>query len=599
MLFNFLRSQARELRCCHFPVAVAGLLAFLVAGIAAATPGVLDTTFGDMGLARADVSGSIDNRVPSMLPMRDGSIAMAGTCLRSTYGLCVTRWSADGLLDTSFASGTGQAFATACAWSRNVLITEQHDGKLIVVASGDAQNSSGGDICVLRFTADGVLDSSFGNGGRTFLSTNDDDEYPTALTTLSDGRMLIVSSCVLVVGSGQTIREVYGCAFMLRANGALDTSFGAGGVAPLYFGLASTRAKLLSSVIEQPDGRILIGGTCSANGGGSTVFCAGKLTASGQFTPAMGGNFILAPVAGLDVFSSSPSDIYGRTAAKLAAAENGKLYVAGTCFTGNVLRVCVLRLNADGTLDVSFDGQGYLVVPMGSILSDRLKQISIQQDGKVLVTGSCSTEGAFIDDMCIARLESSGTLDFGFGQAGVVRITSLPSNQAIEIEGAQLLLSGKLVVSGGCRSIGSDYSLSARHCVIRLEGSPYPTQSCALNVDANLVTRPDSDAMLVLRYLTGYRSQSFIANTVGPNPGRSNAEIETYLADLLAQGKLDADGDGQSLAMTDGLLILRAMLGLTGDALTAGAVNTAHPNARNAQQILTWIESTHGVACLP
>ena len=49
--------------------------------------------------------------------------------------------------------------------------------------------------------------------------------------------------------------------------------------------------------------------------------------------------------------------------------------------------------------------------------------------------------------------------------------------------------------------------------------------------------------------------------------------------------------------MTDGLLILRAMLGLSGDALTAGAVNTAHPNARNAQQILTWIESTHGVAC--
>lgn len=41
------------------------------------------------------------------------------------------------------------------------------------------------------------------------------------------------------------------------------------------------------------------------------------------------------------------------------------------------------------------------------------------------------------------------------------------------------------------------------------------------------------------------------------------------------------------------------MLGLSGDALTAGAVNAVHPNARNAQQILTWVESTHGVACLP
>ena len=51
--------------------------------------------------------------------------------------------------------------------------------------------------------------------------------------------------------------------------------------------------------------------------------------------------------------------------------------------------------------------------------------------------------------------------------------------------------------------------------------------------------------------------------------------------------------------MTDGLLLIRAMLGLAGDALTAGATNAAHPNVRNAQQILSWIESTHGVACLP
>jgi hypothetical protein len=47
------------------------------------------------------------------------------------------------------------------------------------------------------------------------------------------------------------------------------------------------------------------------------------------------------------------------------------------------------------------------------------------------------------------------------------------------------------------------------------------------------------------------------------------------------------------------LLILRAMLGLSGDALVAGARNASHPNVRDAKQILTWIELTHGVACLP
>lgn len=54
--------------------------------------------------------------------------------------------------------------------------------------------------------------------------------------------------------------------------------------------------------------------------------------------------------------------------------------------------------------------------------------------------------------------------------------------------------------------------------------------------------------------------------------------------------------------MTDGLLMLRAMLGLSGDALTTGAMgkpSAAHPTLRSAQQILQWIETTHGVACLP
>jgi hypothetical protein len=54
--------------------------------------------------------------------------------------------------------------------------------------------------------------------------------------------------------------------------------------------------------------------------------------------------------------------------------------------------------------------------------------------------------------------------------------------------------------------------------------------------------------------------------------------------------------------MTDGLLILRATLGLSGDALTVGAMgkpSAAYPTLRNAQQILQWIETTHGVACLP
>jgi hypothetical protein len=88
-------------------------------------------------------------------------------------------------------------------------------------------------------------------------------------------------------------------------------------------------------------------------------------------------------------------------------------------------------------------------------------------------------------------------------------------------------------------------------------------------------------------------------SALGLNPLSYNATNRRTLRPTQTDGKLDVDGDGEANAMTDGVLILRAMLGLSGDALIAGATDASHPNVRDAKQILTWIESTHGVACLP
>jgi hypothetical protein len=96
-----------------------------------------------------------------------------------------------------------------------------------------------------------------------------------------------------------------------------------------------------------------------------------------------------------------------------------------------------------------------------------------------------------------------------------------------------------------------------------------------------------------------FRCNALPGSALGANPGRTPQQITDHFAQLKATGKLDVDGDGEANALTDGLLILRAMLGLSGDALIAGASNASHPNVRDAKQILTWIEATHGVACLP
>ena len=56
---------------------------------------------------------------------------------------------------------------------------------------------------------------------------------------------------------------------------------------------------------------------------------------------------------------------------------------------------------------------------------------------------------------------------------------------------------------------------------------------------------------------------------LGTNARRNAAQIEAHIATYLTL--FDVDGDGSTLAATDGLLVVRRLLGLSGPALTAGA----------------------------
>ena len=90
--------------------------------------------------------------------------------------------------------------------------------------------------------------------------------------------------------------------------------------------------------------------------------------------------------------------------------------------------------------------------------------------------------------------------------------------------------------------------------------------------DSGAPTRYDAatDGALVVRYLFGLRGSALVNGAVATGVAtRSGADIAIYLDARL--GSMDVDGDGVVLATTDGLMILRYMLGLRGTALTAGA----------------------------
>lgn len=102
-----------------------------------------------------------------------------------------------------------------------------------------------------------------------------------------------------------------------------------------------------------------------------------------------------------------------------------------------------------------------------------------------------------------------------------------------------------------------------------------------LDIDANGgVNRYDAatDGMMVLRYLLGYRGAAISTSVTGAGATRTPAQIETHLAGLVPL--LDVDGDGVARATTDGVLIVRYLLGLRLGPLLQGVAPGPNSAAR-------------------
>jgi uncharacterized repeat protein (TIGR02543 family) len=80
-----------------------------------------------------------------------------------------------------------------------------------------------------------------------------------------------------------------------------------------------------------------------------------------------------------------------------------------------------------------------------------------------------------------------------------------------------------------------------------------------------------TDGLLIVRYLFGSSDTALASGAVGDTAARTTpTAITTYLTDI--KPLLDVDGNGEADAPTDGLLILRRLFGVTGTALTSGAI---------------------------
>jgi len=128
--------------------------------------------------------------------------------------------------------------------------------------------------------------------------------------------------------------------------------------------------------------------------------------------------------------------------------NDGKIVVAGDSWNGIDDQFAVLRYNADGSQDITFDGDGKVTTAFGGSSDGNQRSangVVMQPDGKIVVAGHSWTDYTTNYDFGAVRYNADGSLDTTFSGDGKVRtnITSQDFGQGVALQA-----DGKIVVAG-------------------------------------------------------------------------------------------------------------------------------------------------------
>jgi len=370
-----------------------------------AAPGDLDPTFGNAGRVIFDDTG--DDNWPAgggLLP--DGRILVGRGNSSAADDFSVLRFHADGSVDSSFDHDGRTSLDIPGIKGETHSVFLQPDGKVIVVGWIREGENLAQRLGLARYLADGSLDSSFGNNGWVRSEATFQGLSLSAVLQ-PDGRLVIAGHAYPAGWSGSDIA-------MARFNpdGSLDHSFGQNG----YAYTESNAFEWMSQLVRQPDGKLLLFMDVEASSPKAwydwqaTIM---RFEPDGQpdQTFGVGGR---APLLNETSFSSGLALADGRILAALASDP----YPWDIAYCGALLT----RVQPDGRLDESFGTDGVSQQPFDGCQTFGPSML-IDPQGAILINGGRTTNwpGAMVIDSfdhVVTRVNSSGELDRSFGRDG-------------------------------------------------------------------------------------------------------------------------------------------------------------------------------------
>jgi uncharacterized delta-60 repeat protein len=405
---------------------VAGAL-MSIASPAVAADGDLDPTFGSGGRVITDF-GSFDRALAAL--QADGKIVAAG---QIDDRVAVVRYNADGSLDPTF--GTGGFVTTdvgSAGGDRAEDVVVLADGRILVVGTADNE-----DFMLVRYQSSGSLDPSFGSGGIvttdfSVFSGLDPVDEAAAVAVQQNGRILAAG----VAGEGGLGSAAIALARYLP-DGALDATFGTGGL--VVTDLQSNEDERASSLVVQPDGRVVVGGASPTVGQGSFAdFVIVRYDSDGTLDPTFG----QAGVATSDFGNGEDDEV-----AALLLLPDGRVVAAGRASFSGQTRFALARYTTSGALDPTFGSGGLVNTDLfGQNNQEGALDAALQADGKVVAAGFAETGNGDVA-FALLRYTSQGSLDPSFGAGGIV-ITDFLAGLDDRASGVVLQPDGRIVAAG-------------------------------------------------------------------------------------------------------------------------------------------------------
>ncbi|MBX7105605.1 MAG: hypothetical protein K1X57_16090 [Gemmataceae bacterium] len=272
----------------------------------------------------------------------------------------------------------------------------------------------------------GQLDPTFGAGGivTTHIGyASSDTGYDIA--TDATGNVLVAAT--VDNGSDTDIAVI-----RYSSAGALDTTFGIGGIAK--FAVKASADDVPFDITVDASNRIMVAGSTGGAFGSNRDGFVARLTSAGALDPTLDGDGILVMDFG------SNNDI--AVAARVDAVS--RLVVAGTTTANDCI---VWRMNANGELDNSFDDDGKMAATFATC-----SDMTLDSTGRIIVGGDAGSS------LAVARITDTGILDTTFDTDGKQSFNfggSSVSGGSVAIDSLD-----RVIVGGTSLSTNNDFAVA-------------------------------------------------------------------------------------------------------------------------------------------